>query len=230
MCKPHSNKFSFAAVDFPFQGFCVARHKALSSRNTSISLDHQQSCPIRTLPTKSPQPSLNSWIPLQKGDRNAYTVPLPGDPLLGSPQITGPSVLGCLSWDCVKRLSKKLWKWPHDIHRTRQVQEQPRTPTPQSRTHYVEELVIRINKYLLNTHAQIITSEQLTFRETQMNVNYKLENSTFLAIGEMQIKANLDTFLDLLSHPGFLFSFIKTTLVKSNPKVVVKPEYTFIFC
>lgn len=39
-----------------------------------------------------------------------------------------------------------------------------------------------------------------------MNVNYKLENSTFLAIEEMQIKANLDTFLDLLSHQGFFFS------------------------
>lgn len=41
-----------------------------------------------------------------------------------------------------------------------------------------------------------------------MNVNYKLENSTFLAIEEMQIKANLDTFLDLLSHRGFFFFFI----------------------
>ena len=51
-----------------------------------------------------------------------------------------------------------------------------------------------------------------------MNVNYKLENSTFLAIGEMQIKANLDTFLDLLSHPGFFFLLYKNNFGKVQPQ------------
>lgn len=51
-----------------------------------------------------------------------------------------------------------------------------------------------------------------------MNVNYKLENSTFLAIEEMQIKANLDIFLDLLSHQGFFFLLYKNNFGKVQPQ------------
>lgn len=52
-----------------------------------------------------------------------------------------------------------------------------------------------------------------------MNINYKPENSTFLATEEMQIKANLDTFLDLLSHQGlFFFLLYKNNFGKVQPQ------------